>query len=245
MIASGRCTSPRSFQTRTLMPSARPRARASSGCISSGGVRVAGRQAAEGRRDALVRRGRDQDQRIGRRRTGRKSGSRAPYLLLEVRRGQLDLARRRLREHVLEQDRVLAADGHRQPRDPAGCALGRTPPRRGSAGSTASSISSASLAREGGIVEAEARGEPAEDLGVGQRLALRRDHRRRALEPVRAVGGVEVVRTRSGSTPAARRPRRPGCPSSPRRTPTMKRSSRARPRRIRFWSGCTMTGLWL
>src|ERR671923_1375086 len=35
---TGRCTSPRSFQTRTRMPSCSPRGRASSGWISSGGV---------------------------------------------------------------------------------------------------------------------------------------------------------------------------------------------------------------
>ena len=37
-ILSGRCTSPSSFHTFTRIPSRRPRARASSGCISSGGV---------------------------------------------------------------------------------------------------------------------------------------------------------------------------------------------------------------
>src|SRR5262249_3041541 len=38
VISSGRWTSPRSFQTRTVVPGASPRARASSGCISSAGV---------------------------------------------------------------------------------------------------------------------------------------------------------------------------------------------------------------
>ena len=77
LTRSGSRTSPRSFQTRTRMPSARPRARASSGCISSGGgaspftppkVDVmrwsdAGEMSARGYRDV----------------TGRKRGSRAPY----------------------------------------------------------------------------------------------------------------------------------------------------------------------
>ena len=46
---------------------------------------------------------------------------------------------------------------------------------------------------EAGIVEAEARREAAEDLGVGQRLADRRDHGLGALQPVVAVGGIDVV----------------------------------------------------
>src|SRR4029450_12995224 len=38
VIFKGRCPSPSSFHTRPLVPSASPRAFASSGCISSGGV---------------------------------------------------------------------------------------------------------------------------------------------------------------------------------------------------------------
>ena len=49
------------------------------------------------------------------------------------------------------------------------------------------------LRRERGVGEAEARGEPSEDLGSGLRLAARPDHRLPPLEPVRPVGGIEVV----------------------------------------------------
>ena len=45
---------------------------------------------------------------------------------------------------------------------------------------------------EGGLREAEARGQAPEDLGIGQRLTLPRDHRLGALQPVGAVGGVEI-----------------------------------------------------
>ena len=57
----------------------------------------------------------------------------------------------------------------------------------------ASSISSWSVAVKHGSVIAEARGQAPEDLHVGQRLALRRNDRLGALQPVLAVGGEDVV----------------------------------------------------
>ena len=79
-----------------------------------------------------------------------------------------------------------------QPRGRSGCRSAACRARRGSAASTASSISSASLALKHGLVKAEPRGEPAEDLGVRQRFAQRRDDRFCPLQPVMAIGGVEV-----------------------------------------------------
>ena len=176
--------------------------------------------AAERRGDALVGRRRDERERIGRLDSGRYDRQPRAVLLLEVGRGQLHLARRRLREHVGEEHRVLAAR-RSWPARVVGRQLrsARTPPRRGSAGSIASSISSCVGGREARLGEAEARGQPPEDLHVGQRLALRRDHRLGALQPVLAVGGEEVVVLEVACRPAARRRSRHGCRSSPRRCP--------------------------
>src|ERR1700730_149640 len=75
-----------------------------------------------------------------------------------------------------------------------GSRLGATPPSRGSAPSTASSMRWASLAvKTGSVNPKRAASRRTEDLGVGQRLVLRLDHRFRALQPVRAVSRVDVV----------------------------------------------------
>ena len=133
----------------------------------------------------------------------RQPRRRAPLLRQHVGR-KLDLARRRRRHDIVEQrERPALRVRHPQGRR-VGISLGRMPRIRASAPSTASSISSWSLALKHFLGEAEARRESAEDLGVGQRLAGRRDHRLGALQPMVAVCGIEIVRIRNASRPAAR-----------------------------------------
>ncbi len=72
-------------------------------------------------------------------------------------------------------------------------ALGLIPPRRASSAIDGLVHEFLVACRETRIGEAEDPGEPAEYLGVRQRLALRPDDRLGALQPVMAVGGIEVV----------------------------------------------------
>ena len=76
---------------------------------------------------------------------------------------------------------------------PVGSSLGRMPFSRGSGGIQRVIHQRQVGGLEARIVEAEAGGKPAEDLGVRQRLAERLDNRFGALQPVMAVGAVEVV----------------------------------------------------
>ena len=151
-----------------VMPSASPRARASSGCISSGGVAVAGGEAAEGRGDALVGGGRDQGQRVGRvegpvaraaaRRTSARDSSTTSSTLPDGVFGRTlpkstasspptVMASGAVRGHAARPHARRAAGRPGRPRRPSARRRWRV---------------------KIGSVEAEARGEPAEDLGVGQ-----------------------------------------------------------------------------
>src|SRR5881628_2929522 len=150
LILSGRWISPSSLKTRTRMPSRKPLARASSGCISSGGapsatwsppnVEVmrwsdAGEIRASAYRDS----------------TGRQPGSRAWYLRSRYADASSTFPEGVFGKTFLKRIASSPATDIASARS-VDRRLGRTPPRRGSSGSRASSISSASLARKIGSV---------------------------------------------------------------------------------------------
>src|SRR5881628_3826833 len=151
LTLSGRWISPRSFHTRTRTPSRRPRARASSGCISSGGIPSATWSPPN---VEVMRRSDAGEIRVSEYRdsTGRQLGSRASYF----RSRYADASSTRpdgvfgktfLKRIASSPSTVIASARS------VGSRLGRTPARRGSSGSRASSISSASLARKTGSVK--------------------------------------------------------------------------------------------
>ena len=151
---------------------------------------VAGRQPAEGRGDPLVGRRREEDERVG---ALERPVTRQPRAVLvpQIPGGELDLSRGRAWPEVAEEHGWLAADLHGQRRRGRDAAPGEAAhPRVGRVHRIVHQLGVAGA--KGGLGEAEARGEPPEDLGIGERLALRRDHRLRALEPVLAVGGIEI-----------------------------------------------------
>ena len=169
VIASGRWTSPRSFQTftrRAVGQAARARVRR----VHLERRRpVARRRAAESRGGALVGGGRDQGQREGVS-YGRKVGSGAPYLRSEYADSSSTLPLGVFGKTLLEQDRFLAADRHGQ--RAVGGKFARPEPFMSRVGGVERLVHQLGVAGlEDRIVEPEAGGQPAEDLGVRQGLA--------------------------------------------------------------------------
>ena len=94
-------------------------------------------------------------------------------------------------EDVLEEDEVFAILGHRYRAIRGNLARPRAAEPR-VAGIERRVHQLRVARREDRIGEAEAHGEPTEDLDVRERLALRRDHALGTLQPVRAVRRVEI-----------------------------------------------------
>src|SRR5262249_28366612 len=150
-----------------------------------------GRAAAEGRGRSPIRRGRDQDERERRPERPIVGQSRAVFLF-DIWRRELYLTRLSLRAPAGEYARVRTAD-RRQERSVL-VQVARWYAAQGGVGGLAGIVHQLRVAgAEDRIVDDEARGRRAEDLGVRQRLALRRDDGLGALQPVRAVRGEQVV----------------------------------------------------